>query len=527
LNTTRLLALIGGRAASTSGRLRREGCRPSAESLESRLLLASTLTAKGVTLSEKYDKSFSADIATFTSTIKNENLKKFHATIAWGDGTTSVGTVVKDGSNKFAVTGKHTYKDPLNKESVVTTITDNSNAATASATSSLKIIGGSVTASPVSISAVEGDVIAGPVVVATFSVGKVKGAASPIPEGATIVWGPPDGGGINMSAGTIVPTSVPGQYEVMGSHIFQENTEDTNAQDEAAGIVPPISVMVTVHLGLGKSGALSFVVESPLFVADAPITTATAYAPSPTQSVSFNHTATINLADFIDHNIYENDSLARDYTIQVDWGDPSGVIQTTGDLAVADTPLNLNFQVQGGLGEGITGYFNLTGYHTYLQSGTYDVKVTILDNGLVAYTTSDTVTATSDAMLQGVPEMFFVYRTPPPSSPVTHPNGPPTRDAIDDLAYFTAPTGATSLNGYTITVNYGDGFVDTDPELAMLNIPGFTPMVAIVATHTYAMGGGIDDPIDKTITVTVTGPGIDPSKPLTSTTTAIIYQNNA
>jgi hypothetical protein len=49
-------------------------------------------------------------VATFTDTSSSDTAAAFTATIDWGDGTTSAGTVV--GSNgSFAVTGGHTYTD--------------------------------------------------------------------------------------------------------------------------------------------------------------------------------------------------------------------------------------------------------------------------------------------------------------------------------------------------------------------------------------------------------------------------------
>jgi hypothetical protein len=49
-------------------------------------------------------------LATFSDTALGDGASSFSATIDWGDGTTSAGTVV--GSNgSFAVTGGHTYAD--------------------------------------------------------------------------------------------------------------------------------------------------------------------------------------------------------------------------------------------------------------------------------------------------------------------------------------------------------------------------------------------------------------------------------
>ena len=49
-------------------------------------------------------------VATFTDANPNATVSDFTATITWGDGSTSAGTVVATG-NGFAVNGAHTYAD--------------------------------------------------------------------------------------------------------------------------------------------------------------------------------------------------------------------------------------------------------------------------------------------------------------------------------------------------------------------------------------------------------------------------------
>ena len=51
-------------------------------------------------------------LATFTDTTPNAQAQDFSARIDWGDGKVSPGVIVANGSGKFAVTGRHTYRDP-------------------------------------------------------------------------------------------------------------------------------------------------------------------------------------------------------------------------------------------------------------------------------------------------------------------------------------------------------------------------------------------------------------------------------
>jgi hypothetical protein len=83
------------------------------ESLEDRRLLSvSVPPASGLTFQEKPGVQFTADLGTFTTLAPGANLK---ATINWGDGTTSAGTIKADGVAGldeiiFEVDGTHTYK---------------------------------------------------------------------------------------------------------------------------------------------------------------------------------------------------------------------------------------------------------------------------------------------------------------------------------------------------------------------------------------------------------------------------------
>ena len=56
-------------------------------------------------------KGVSATVATFTTTRTAAVVADYTASINWGDGTTSKGTVVKDSAGHFHVTGSHTYSD--------------------------------------------------------------------------------------------------------------------------------------------------------------------------------------------------------------------------------------------------------------------------------------------------------------------------------------------------------------------------------------------------------------------------------
>ncbi len=85
------------------------------------------------------------------------------------------------------------------------------------------------------------------------------------------------------------------------------------------------------------------------------------------------------------------------------------------------------------------------------------------------------------------------------------------------------PLAQFGISAYTITVDWGDGSaLDTDPTLYALDSEG--DGYAIVDDHPYLVGGPSGSPDYYTITITVTGPGIDPADPLTGTTLQIVNE---
>ena len=63
----------------------------------------------GLAISAVQDKEFTTDVATFTDTSSVAVASDFLASINWGDGTTTAGTITEDASDTFYVSGTHTY----------------------------------------------------------------------------------------------------------------------------------------------------------------------------------------------------------------------------------------------------------------------------------------------------------------------------------------------------------------------------------------------------------------------------------
>jgi hypothetical protein len=510
LDTTRLLALIDGRAVTISGRR----CRPWVEALEGRSLLT-TLTAIGTNLNVTAGQGFKSQVASFTTSDLTEKASNYKVTIKWGDSTSATGVVTAKGKThgNFIVTGSHNYsKNGLPSDAVTVIVRDTKKGATDTATVTTNVtvkgeaIGNIVT---MPVQTMEGVQLTDQIV-ATFRA-SYKGAKESDFSSKVDFRDFLGSSGEMPGAANIVPApGSKGEFDVEITHEFRL---ETNKQFNTVGgtVLGPPSIAITVEdnaLPRTKGASYSFVVYPPIQIDDAPLVASG--TPTTFNATFGQDTGLISIGSFMDMNMLGD---LHEYHATIDWGD--------------DTPATMIMGTTPGVGPflGTPDDVSIVADHKYQKTGSFPVTIEVGDAGDSTLVLHSTAKVAGGGTLQGVPEMFFLYRTPPPSSPVNHPTGPPTRDAIDDLAYFGAPNG-TQLSDYTITVNYGDGFIDTNPELASLNSPGFAPYVAIVANHTYATGGPIGFPIDKMITVTVTGPGIDSSMPLTSTTKAIIFQDN-
>ena len=150
-------------------------------------------------------------VATFTDANPNTTATDFSATINWGDGTITTGTIVAQSGGAFAVDGDHTYADE-GKYNVGVIIND-VGGITASATSTATVADALLTATGVNITGTEGS-STGTTTVATFTDANPNALASDFT--ATIYWG--DG---TTTTGTVVAQSG-GGFAVDGAHTYAD-----------------------------------------------------------------------------------------------------------------------------------------------------------------------------------------------------------------------------------------------------------------------------------------------------------------
>ena len=304
----------------------------------------------------EYQPLSNITVATFT-TEPGESIGEFTATIDWGDGTTSTGTISgPDQNGVFTVTGTHTYselggpgpdleneQDAVDVFAINVTISDDTSV-TVTSIASVAEEAAPVVTGGFTINGVEGQTFTA--TVATFTQ-----AQEPLADfTATIDWG--DG---TTTLGTISGPDQNGVFSVTGTHAYAEETNEFHG-------TPTITVTVS-------NGTAVSVVDIPN-IAEGPLSA----TPGAAVSAVAGQDVAAAVATFTDTGGPENATL--DYTASIDWGDGTA---TTGTISGPDQ----------------NGVFAVTGDHTY-AAGSFPINVTITHEsggGSVTVTTSATVTS--------------------------------------------------------------------------------------------------------------------------------------
>ncbi len=162
----------------------------------------------------------SLEVASFTDADPGAKASDYTATINWGNGMTSSGTVALDpAGGKFDVFGTDPYT-AAGTETVGVTIRD-FGSSTTSINSTATVTANPFIASNVSPSATEGAAFSG--IVATFTDTKPGSAASIV--SVPISWGD----GATSTGSVIADPNIAGQYDVIGTHTYAEEGSFTVA----------------------------------------------------------------------------------------------------------------------------------------------------------------------------------------------------------------------------------------------------------------------------------------------------------
>jgi hypothetical protein len=377
----------------------------------------SPLSATAVGISSTERATFNGVVATFNDANPIEPTSSYTATITWGDGHTSAGTISATGGGNFTVSGSNTYAEEGTFPVSVQIVDAAGSAATISGNAAIAdaplVAGSSLTVTPT-----EGGALTA--IVATFTDAGSDGTSTDYT--ATITWG--DG---HTSAGTVTAAGS-GVWNVNGTNTFGEEG----------------SYAITVTLQ--DRGGASTTIGATANVADAALSSS-GVAVSATEGGVF----TGAVATFADLG---NDGTVADYSATITWGDG---------------------HTSAGIINAASGAFTVSGTNTYAEEGSYGVTVVLSDKGGASATTTSTATV-SDA-----PLVLFTngYLTGVEGGTVAL-NG-------NTFQFLDAGTDGTMAD-YTVTINWGDG--QTTPGGVVALDPlypqgGF----AIAGSHVYKEEG--------------------------------------
>jgi hypothetical protein len=375
-----------------------------------------------------------AQVATFTTTYTGNVAADFTATIDWGDGTTTAGTIA--GSNgSFTVDGSHTYTAPGTDQLNVRV--DDFVFASASGTATATIAARTLTGTMVLSAATEATALPNTTTVATFTDSVSSDMAGDFT--ASINWGD----GVTTS-GTVVGSN--GSFTVEGGHTYADEGSD------------PASVTLTHTADNAQATASGSVA-----VAEADV-----LAGQGTKiKANIHHAFSGVVATFSDT---DTANVAGDFNATINWGDGT---------------------VTGGTVSGGSGTFAVSGTHQYAHPGHENVTVTLNDDapGTATATANSTANVSSDAKndFNGDTKSDLLLQRNPNSA---HPDVMVELLSGQSISF----SGTTPETKGWHVVAAGDFNVDGDSDIVLQNTDG-TPQI-------WLMNG-----TSVTSTVTLANPG--------------------
>jgi hypothetical protein len=225
-------------------------------------------------------------------------------------------------------------------------------------------------------------------------------------------------------------------------------------------------------------------------------------------------TGMVDLAGFADPNPLVNFANTK-YQVSIDWGDPNDP-----NNPAPTTFIGKQAQAAGvGYVSGSPEDWEIYSHHTYANPGKFNIVIKVVDDppdvggaGKQTVTLHTQAIVAAETTLEMNGPAFVIGGQPLPPPPETY----GIAGWIENI-----PNGATKLD-YEVNVDWGDG---KSTKFHSLYDEG---NYAIVDDHASQYpppprGSSSDAHIDYTITITVTGPGIDPKKPLVGKQVVHVY----
>jgi hypothetical protein len=211
-----------------------------AQTQDTAVVADATINATASAVGATEGSTFSGTLATFSDADPNGTVGDYTATINWGDGTSSAGTVTAAASGGFAVTGAHLYAEEAQNLPISVVIADVGGARSTS-TGTANVADASLHLSAATVSVTSSGQAAN-LLIATFT---DDGGPEPAANyHAAIDWG--DG---STTTGSI--TLVNGVFQVTGSHQYAVGSGtfqvDVSVQDDG-GSTDALTEQATVQL---------------------------------------------------------------------------------------------------------------------------------------------------------------------------------------------------------------------------------------------------------------------------------------
>ena len=268
--------------------------------------------------------TFMGAVAHFTDTYSAAQPSDFSSVITWNDNTTSIGTVQANVNGGYDIIGTKAFGNEGSY--AISVAINNKEGPGIQASNTITVTGAAMTNVPITPNSVtEGSTFSG--TVAHFTDAYAAAPASDF--SAVITWSD------NTTSTGTIQTNINGGYDVIGTKAFSE--EGTYA----------------VKVAINDKGRINIQANNSITVTDAPIT-ASGDNISPIVNVGFSGA----VATFHDGNI---NAPIGDFTASINWGDStssSGTIVSNG-----------------------SGNFTVDGTHTYVQTGSNNIQVSIIDVG--------------------------------------------------------------------------------------------------------------------------------------------------
>jgi hypothetical protein len=407
--------------------------------------------------------------------------------IHWGDGSTSAGNVVHTTGNNFRIDAPpHSYGPAVEEGASFTVTVDvtHETAPTQTVTGpAVNVIDAplSDTTAHSSTAVVEGN-STGTVIVGQITDSNPVASASDFPSDIThllIHWGDS-----TTSVGTIQQVGSSNVFNILGDHVYAD-------PNTPPGTPYNVTVDVTDVGGATKTTGLTAAHLTQFVVSDGVLADAT--LPATFNAFEGNSTGSQLVATFTDTN---PNATAADFTAGggstlISWGD----FVTTSTISVVKDLANSNATFS---------TWKVFGTHTYLETATYNVTVTITDDD------GGTVTTADNNVTFNVLDASLVDTTMGQTLPAVegNPTGPQIVAKFADNNPFAPPSGA-DFPSAGIIINWGDS-TTSQGTAVFLSTNGIQSFWKVVGSHTYAELG--------TFTVSVTIADEDGSSLLTPAT---------